>query len=140
MNNCIRSTPNFGLQVWVSFSTNNGISSSYGDSFVEVFQTLSKNPQVVAVGANCCKSEHMLALTEIARQNLGDHQTLILYPDNRDGYDAQLAETTLSLKWLSLVKDWLKSGVVGVLGGCCMVKPSHISQIKCCIDEWESMN
>ena len=142
--NILAQCPN-NTSAWVSFTTDNGIATSYGDSFVNVFQTLANYRQVVAIGINCCKSETVAPFIEIAKLHLGKHQKLILYPDNRKNPEKRLLDREDKTKidglyWLSQVDTWLNSGVVGIIGGCCMVKPSEISEIKSIISTFRAEN
>lgn len=120
---------------WVSFTTDTGKTTSYGDSFEEVFKTLAAFPSVKAIGINCCKPEVVDHFIEIAKAHLDRNQKLILYPDNRKKpekrlQDRQDLENSSGLYWLPKITSWLDSGLIGIIGGCCMVKPSEISEIR----------
>ena len=120
---------------WVSFTTDTGKATSYGDSFETVFETLAGFSCVAAIGINCCKPEVIEPFIEIAKKHLNPSQKLILYPDNRKKPEKRLNDRqdrsqASGLYWLPQVNSWLNSGLVGIIGGCCMVKPSEISDIR----------
>nr|CAB3225425.1 homocysteine S-methyltransferase 1-like [Phallusia mammillata] len=126
-----------GAKAWITFSTKSGCETSHGENLREAFQTLSKYEQVVAVGMNCSSPEQVLPIALIAKECMAPHQRFIAYPNNTvsTGQEAKLA-------W-DCIKDipsWLDTGVFSWIGGCCMVTPEHIQQIKDVVQEWESKN
>ena len=117
---------------WVSFTTNSGTHTSYGDTFVQAFKTFQNNPQVIAVGTNCCDAKYTKQVLQAANGLLGDHQSCVIYPDNRACEDKSVPST---LPWLSDIHDWLATGLVGWIGGCCLTTPCHIKQIRDLVDK-----
>ena len=124
------------VKAWVSFTTTDGHATAYGDDFRQVFSELSQNKQVIAVGVNCCLTEHVLKAACEAEGRLGDHQSFIAYPNkfvsNEKGYASKG-----SVPWRPYVKSWLETGIFGYVGGCCMVEPKDISTLKREVRRWK---
>jgi len=118
-------------KAFVSFTTKNGLTTSYGDDFVHVCKTLSKNKQVIAVGTNCSPAESILVTANLVKEHLGSHQTFLCYPNQN--FESYFGDQVLNCKGLSykpLIKSWYKTGLFGFIGGCCMVEPKHIKELK----------
>uniref|UniRef100_H2ZJR6 Hcy-binding domain-containing protein n=1 Tax=Ciona savignyi TaxID=51511 RepID=H2ZJR6_CIOSA len=121
------------LKAWVSFTTKDGVHTSYGEPFTEVFKTLAGYKQVEAVGLNCCSFKCVSSLLSVAKNNMAKHQKLIIYPNNLDYGPSR----TGPLDWLPEVKPWLESNLIGYIGGCCMTLPNHVAEIKQAVVEWQ---
>jgi len=115
-------------KAWISFTTQSGTHTSYGDPFTTVFETFQSNPQIIAVGTNCSDAKYTMHVLKAANGLLGDHQSCIVYPDNRRC--ANTTDLPENLPWISDISDWLATGQVGWIGGCCLTMPKHIRQIK----------
>ena len=118
-------------KAWVSFTTKTGLETSYGDPFVSVFRTFCNDPQVIAVGTNCCDPELTKPILQEAKGALGSHQSCIVYPDNRKCEDV----IPKNWPWISELREWLATGLIGWVGGCCLTTPNHIKQIKAVVEE-----
>ena len=121
-------------KAWVSFTTKNGTHTSYGDSFFKVYETFNNNPQVIAVGSNCSDAKYTTEVLQASNGILGDHQSCIVYPDNRRCENCT-PDLMSNLPWIFDIPDWLATDRVGWIGGCCLTMPKHIKQIKEIIDE-----
>ena len=124
-------------KAWISFTTKTGTNTSYGDPFTKVFETFCDDPQVIAVGTNCCDAQYTKTVLEAAKSRLGAHQSCIVYPDNRKCGEMVVPD---KLRWASDVKDWLETGVVGWIGGCCLVTPDYIKEIRRIVAKNETAN
>ncbi|XP_076817003.1 uncharacterized protein LOC143462650 isoform X2 [Clavelina lepadiformis] len=122
-------------KAWISFTTKDGIHTSYGDPFVEVFQTLAKYPQVFAIGSNCFDSNLTKTMLECAKKSISSHQKCIIYPDNWKCANEVVKSSPLL--WLPEIKEWLDTRMVSIVGGCCMTTPININQIKKTVRDWE---
>lgn len=119
---------------WISFTTKNGIETSYGDPFSTVFKTFCNDKQVIAIGTNCSDPTLSKLVLKEAEGLLGQHQTCIVYPDNRQcEHDSQE-----KWPWTEELRNWLSTGLVGWVGGCCLTTPNHIKQIKDIVEEYRT--
>ena len=118
-------------KAFVTFTTKDGLTTSYGDDFIHVFQTLSENKQVIGIGTNCSPAESVLVTANLVEKYLGSHQKFLCYPNqNFDSYFGDQVSNKESLSYKHLLKSWLKTGLFGFIGGCCMVEPKHIKELK----------
>ena len=121
-------------KAWLSFTTLNGTHTSYGESFTKVFQTFQDDPQVIAIGTNCCDPKFTKLVLDAAVGQLGDHQSCIAYPNNRRNSESTADEC----QWANDLCQWVATGVLGWVGGCCEVTPRHIKLVKEVVREFES--
>lgn len=125
-------------RAWISFTTKDGLTTSYGDEFKKVFQTLSSNKQVIAVGTNCSDSNLVLKQVLTAKIYLGSHQSYVCYPNqNFESYFEKHQGSHDDLSWKNDIRSWFETGVFGFIGGCCLVEPKHIAMIRQEIDTYQ---
>jgi len=94
---------------------------------VEAFWASVRHARPLTIGLNCSFGAeqlrpHLAALSAVA-------DTLVMaYPNaglpNELGEYDEVAETTAAQ-----VRDWIQSGLVNIVGGCCGTTPSHIAAI-----------
>ena len=94
---------------------------------VEAFWASIRHARPLTVGLNCSFGAaqlrpHLAALSAIADTLVMAYPNAGL-PNELGEYDEAAAETAAQ------VSDWVKSGLVNVVGGCCGTTPSHIAAI-----------
>ncbi len=98
-----------------------------GQTAEAFFISVTHSPHIVSVGFNCALGAEQLRpfLQELSRIS---HLPVIVYPNaglpNEFGeYDQTAAE------FGRLVRDFAKSGLVNIIGGCCGTTPEHIREV-----------
>jgi 5-methyltetrahydrofolate--homocysteine methyltransferase len=94
---------------------------------VEAFWASVRHARPVTVGLNCSFGAaqlrpHLAALAATADTLVMAYPNAGL-PNELGEYDEAAAETAAQ------VRDWAKSGLVNIVGGCCGTTPSHIAAI-----------
>ena len=94
---------------------------------VEAFWASIRHARPLTIGLNCSFGAaqlrpHLAALSAIADTLVMAYPNAGL-PNELGEYDEAAAETAAQ------VSDWVKSGLVNVVGGCCGTTPSHIAAI-----------
>ncbi len=114
------------LPAWVSFSCSDGERTCCGDSFADAVASID-HPQIIAVGVNCTKPQHVESLLAGAPQD----RPFVVYPNHGGRWDA-VAEC-----WVGpgagdhlheLAGDWYRAGA-RFIGGCCGIGPSGIGAL-----------
>ncbi|WP_326687435.1 MULTISPECIES: homocysteine S-methyltransferase [unclassified Streptomyces] len=116
-----------GLPVWLSFTVAGGRTRA-GQPLAEAFAVAAGNPQVLAVGVNCCAADEVgPALETAARACPGT--PLVAYPNSGEGWDARRAAWTGARTFApSLAREWTARGA-RLVGGCCRVGPGAIAAL-----------
>ena len=94
---------------------------------VEAFWASVRHARPITIGLNCSFGAaqlrpHLAALAGVADTLVMAYPNAGL-PNELGEYDEAAAETAAQ------VRDWAKSGLVNVVGGCCGTTPSHIAAI-----------
>lgn len=115
-----------GVPAWLSMSCAAGHTRS-GEPAADVFGLARGIDEVVAVGANCCRAEEVAELAGAAVAAGG--VPAVVYPNSGESWDAQAAAWTGPATFdPDLISSWVAAGA-GLVGGCCRVTPSTISEI-----------
>ena len=94
---------------------------------VEAFWATVRHAKPITIGLNCSFGAeqlrpHLAALAAVADTLVMAYPNAGL-PNELGEYDEAAAETAAQ------VRDWVKSGLVNVVGGCCGTTPQHIAAI-----------
>ncbi len=100
---------------------------------VEGFWASVRHARPLTIGLNCSFGAaqlrpHLAALSAVADTLVMAYPNAGL-PNELGEYDEAAAETAAQ------VKDWVESGLVNVVGGCCGTTPSHIAAISGAVRE-----
>jgi homocysteine S-methyltransferase len=114
------------VPVWLSYSIA-GDRTRAGQPLTEAFALAAENPQVVAVGVNCCAPGDVAAAVAAARTATG--KPVIAYPNSGEDWDAARR------RWVGApcfspddAARWITEGA-RIVGGCCRVGPSGIAAL-----------
>ncbi|XP_029938503.1 homocysteine S-methyltransferase 1 isoform X2 [Salarias fasciatus] len=118
-------------EAWMSFSCGDHKTIADGSLFTDAVQMACRSKQLLAVGVNCCPPDVVEPLLDAAQSLLPPEMTWVAYPNKWDAWDTKLG--WLSGKpaaWLpDLSHKWIKQGV-GLIGGCCFVRPADIAWLR----------
>jgi 5-methyltetrahydrofolate--homocysteine methyltransferase len=94
---------------------------------VEAFWAAVRHARPVTIGLNCSFGAaqlrpHLAALSAVADTLIMSYPNAGL-PNELGEYDEAAEETAAQ------VRDWIESGLVNIVGGCCGTTPSHIAAI-----------
>jgi homocysteine S-methyltransferase len=117
-------------RAWMSFTCRDGDRICDGTPFEQAVRTASSSPQVVAIGVNCTAPHDITSLIEIASANT--ELPIIVYPNRGAFWDA------VRHSWVDPPRqdprptlqplEWAEHGA-RLIGGCCGVGPTQISEI-----------
>ena len=117
-------------RAWMSFTCRDGDRICDGTPFEQAVRTASSSPQVVAIGVNCTAPHDITSLIEIATANT--ELPIIVYPNRGAFWDA------VRHSWVDPPRqdprptlqplEWAGHGA-RLIGGCCGVGPTQISEI-----------
>jgi len=119
---------------WMSFSCRNGTQLADGSSFAEAVQRCAKHERVAAIGFNCTAPRYSAELMATGR-DLTD-LPLLAYPNSGETYDATTKTWTgesPTNSWHEGVREALAAGA-RLVGGCCRVGPTDISNLRRTLD------
>jgi homocysteine S-methyltransferase len=110
-----------GAPAWLSISCT-GLSTRAGEPAAEAFAMAGDCGPVLAVGVNCTA-----ALVPLAARLSG--KPVVAYPNSGEGWDAERRAWTGAGDFpAAAVEGWVADGA-RLVGGCCRVRPEHISDI-----------
>jgi homocysteine S-methyltransferase len=122
----LRAAGDTGVPVWLSY-TIEGDRTRAGQPLAEAFALAADNPQVIAVGVNCCAPADAGYAVEVAAAVSG--KPVVVYPNSGEQWD------TGARRWYggaafdpAEVIRWRRSGA-RLIGGCCRVGPAQIAAI-----------
>jgi homocysteine S-methyltransferase len=117
-------------RAWMSFTCRDGDRICDGTPFEQAVRTASSSPQVVAIGVNCTAPHDITSLIEIATANT--ELPIVVYPNRGAFWDA------VRHSWVDPPRqdprptlqplEWAEHGA-RLIGGCCGVGPTQISEI-----------
>ena len=116
---------------WVSFSCSDQGHISDGTAISTCARIFDDHPSVFALGANCISPDLILGIVNSIKES-GTDKKIIIYPNSGGKYDSQGKKWYANEELFSLknhAKDWIESGV-DILGGCCKIGSSEISELK----------
>jgi len=117
------------IQAWLTFTSPDGIHTSHGEDLAKGARLLDGVQNVVAVGVNCLKPQHVAAA--IAELRKGTAKPLVVYPNSGEVWNP------VEWKWggapdgtrlADLALKWIESGA-RVIGGCCRTGPGDIADL-----------
>jgi homocysteine S-methyltransferase len=116
-----------GVPVWLSFTVADGRTRA-GQPLEDAFAVAARNPQVLAVGVNCCRAEEVApALETAARVCAGT--PLVAYPNSGEEWDAQRSSWAGTPTFTpALAREWAALGA-RLVGGCCRVGPTAVAAV-----------
>lgn len=111
----------------MTFACKDGQTLGNGDSMKEICKFLDTQPQIIAVGANCTKPEHISELIEVIKSET--KKPIITYPNSGEIYDG-ITKTwsdsaTTMANFFEYAKKWRGQGA-SAIGGCCRTNPEYI--------------
>ncbi len=118
-----------GVAAWLSYSCRDGAHTCEGQRIEDAVVVAERSPQVVAVGLNCTRPEHVDEL--LARAASATRLPLVTYPNDGRVWDGP------NRCWLGVgaagfdpptVARWRSLGV-RLIGGCCGVGPAGIRDL-----------
>ncbi|MGI5348274.1 homocysteine S-methyltransferase [Streptomyces sp. CA-250714] len=123
----LRAADGCGVPVWLSYTVAGGETRA-GQPLADAFAVAAGNPQVLAVGVNCCAADEVTAALEVAA-NACPGVPLVAYPNSGEGWDAGRAVWTGAPSFAApLAAEWVARGA-RLVGGCCRVGPEDIAAI-----------
>jgi len=119
----LRAAGSTGVPVWLSY-TIEGDRTRAGQSLSDAFALAADNPQVIAVGVNCCAPADAGRAVEVAAEVSG--KPVVVYPNSGERWDGSAG------RWYGRgafdpaeVTRWRQDGA-RLIGGCCRVGPAQI--------------
>ncbi|MGP3977775.1 homocysteine S-methyltransferase [Streptomyces sp. 8N114] len=121
----LRAVEGCGVPVWLSYTVAGGETRA-GQPLADAFAVAAGNPQVLAVGVNCCAVEEVEAALEVASE-VCPGLPLVAYPNSGEGWDAGRAAWTGAPSFAAeQAPGWVTRGA-RLVGGCCRVGPEDIA-------------
>lgn len=115
------------LPAWISASACDGHRISDGTAIAQAFAEVSA-PNVIAIGVNCTKPEHLNSLLEDLQT---DSRAKVVYPNSGRTWDAVArgwSDEGTDLIPSQTVLEWVERGA-RLIGGCCGLTAKHISNV-----------
>ncbi|WP_428836064.1 homocysteine S-methyltransferase [Streptomyces albus] len=123
----LRAADGCGVPVWLSYTVAGGRTRA-GQPLAEAFAVAAHDPQVIAVGVNCCEAGEVEAALEAAAHACPG-LPLVAYPNSGEGWDAERAAWTGAPSFsASAARGWVARGA-RLVGGCCRVGPDGIAAL-----------
>ncbi|MFE0877613.1 homocysteine S-methyltransferase [Streptomyces smyrnaeus] len=123
----LRAADGCGVPVWLSYTVADGRTRA-GQALAEAFAVAAGNPQVLAVGVNCCAADEVGGALEAAAAACPG-VPLVAYPNSGEGWDAGRAAWTGAASFdAALAAEWVAHGA-RLIGGCCRVGPDDIAAL-----------
>jgi homocysteine S-methyltransferase len=122
----LRAVEGCGVPVWLSYTAAGGRTRA-GQPLREAFAVAAGNPQVVAVGVNCCTPAEADAAVPLAAEVTG--LPVVVYPNSGEEWDAAARrwrgpaafDPARALRWVA--------GGARLVGGCCRVGPEEVAAV-----------
>lgn len=123
----LRAAEGCGVPVWLSYTVADGRTRA-GRPLAEAFAVAAGNPQVLAVGVNCCAAGEVGPALEVAARACPG-LPLVAYPNSGEGWDAGRSAWTGAATFApSLAAGWVARGA-RLVGGCCRVGPRQVAEL-----------
>ena len=122
------------LPAWVSFTLRDEHTLAGGETVEEAVRAvmghkLAKQGRLVAVGVNCSAPGVVTGALKVPRKVAG-RVPFVVYPNSGEVWGGDTRGWTgEGVKWMGLVRDWVKLGVV-IVGGCCRVSAEMLPQVE----------
>ena len=114
----------------LSYSCKDEVHLSSGEPFVEGVKLAARSPQILAVGINCTAPQWITPLLQQVQEMV--ETPFLVYPNRGEAWDAAKKCWIPGSEGESLadqVVTWYGLGAK-LLGGCCRVRPTDISEIR----------
>ncbi len=122
----LRAVDGVGVPVWLSYSVA-GQATRAGQPLAEAFGLAAGNPQVIAVGVNCCTAQDAARAIPLAHAVTG--KPVVVYPNSGEAWDAGTRSWRGGASFdAAAVRGWYDDGA-RLIGGCCRVGPRRIAAL-----------
>ena len=109
-------------QAWLSY-TIEGCETRAGQPLDDAFALAADNPQIVAIGVNCCAPQDVSPAIEMAK---AEGKPTIVYPNSGEQWDATRKRWAGPKRFTAeLARTW----DAAIVGGCCRVSPADIAAV-----------
>ncbi len=116
-----------GMPCWLSL-TSAGDRTRQGEPIADAFAMAREVAEVIAVGVNCCSTEGLSSVIELARESSG--RPVVAYPNSGEGWDGQARWWTGEPAFSpGEAPAWVAAGA-RLVGGCCRVGVADIARIR----------
>lgn len=118
---------------WISVTIDDsGLRMADGTPLENFAATVSRCPQILAVGVNCVSRKKVTPALRILRQAARVGMRLLAYPNSGETYDAKdgtwSGDRNDERDWSDYVQEWRDAGAM-LIGGCCRTSPDDIRMI-----------
>lgn len=117
------------IPAWITMSAKDGEHTCAGQDIAALARAVVHHPNVIAIGVNCTKPEHITSLfTKLSKVA---QVPLVVYPNAGRVWDGQArcwigeGHTTLPTQ---IIKEWAGLGAK-LIGGCCGLGPDAITEL-----------
>ena len=120
------------MPFWISFSCKSESDLCSGEKFSDAVSLVNASSSAIAVGINCTKPGFIESLLKSASSKL----PFVVYPNSGREWDADAKKWLGPIDTSFEIKDihaWKSLGAT-IIGGCCGVSPSDISEISTVIN------
>jgi homocysteine S-methyltransferase len=115
-----------GVPAWLSY-TIAGTATRAGQPLADAFAVAVGEPEIVAVGVNCCAPEDVEHAVRVAREVTG--KPVVVYPNSGEEWDGEGRTWIGRSHWSAeLAPRWVAAGA-RIIGGCCRVRPDDIAEL-----------
>ena len=115
---------------WLSFTSRDCAHTSAGDAFADVARESDREPQLVAIGVNCCPPERVESLVRAIRSSTS--KPIVVHPNSGEVRNATARDwdgapdsrrlADCAPAWIAASDTWL--------GGCCRNTPNDIRELR----------
>ena len=120
---------------WMSFSSRDGAHTGAGDPIVDVARALDREPQLVAIGVNCCPPNVVEPLVRAIRS--GTSKPIVVYPNSGEVWNATTRDwdgAPDARRLADWAPSWISAGATWI-GGCCRSTPDDIRALRNAMDQ-----
>ncbi|MGB6610838.1 MAG: homocysteine S-methyltransferase, partial [Acidobacteriaceae bacterium] len=113
------------LTAWITFTCRDAASVAHGEPLRDCVASLTRHPQVAAVGINCTAPSLITPLIIESRFGHSDRKPTIVYPNSGETWDPAIRNWSGhadSTQFGLLAREWFRAGAKAV-GGCCRTGP-----------------
>jgi homocysteine S-methyltransferase len=116
-----------GFPCWLSL-TSVGERTRQDEPIAEAFAMAREVAEVLAVGVNCCATEGLPSVIEVARDAAA--RPVVVYPNSGEGWDGAARWWTGEPAFSAEdAPDWVRAGA-RLVGGCCRVGVADIARMR----------
>ncbi len=121
-------------RAWISFTACDDRHTAHGEPLADCARLLDAVPQVVAIGVNCVRPDHVTSLIREIRR--GTAKPIVVYPNSGERWNGAAHEWQGASDDAALadrVPEWIAAGAVWI-GGCCRTTPEAIAAVRRAVD------